>query len=309
MEREPASLVRTVLLSSSEVRPGSLMGMRLVPKRLAASVGAWALLDAAAAAATESTERVGTLVGTDASSARLEANGSWSEAASTLPAAADDPKMNLMGDISLDAALAGGDPVSPLPLVGGDPARPLPLVEVFPGAFFGRAKALVKLFKGLFTGLGSDTTGEGGWPAFEEGVSGLEGVSKGAASATRGVGDQFIGLPTGVPGVGCSNGSTSARVAGLARTGPGVVGSLRTAPTEESVGTGAGLLIGVAAGGRKGRPLPRPPIKALILGCLGGLPDFLERGVGADSAVASPRDGRLGMLAAAGIAVGWALCA
>jgi len=38
MEREPASLVSTALLSSSELRPGLLMGMRLVPKRLGASV-------------------------------------------------------------------------------------------------------------------------------------------------------------------------------------------------------------------------------------------------------------------------------
>jgi len=320
MEPEPASLVSTAFLSSSDVRSGFLMGMRLVPKRLGASVGARALLDAAAAAAAEFTEWVGTAIGTDASSARLEANGSWSEAASTLPAAVDDPKMNLLGDISLDAALAGGDPVSPLPLVGVDPARPLPLVEVFPEAVFGRAKALVKLFKGLFTGLGSDTTDEGIWSAFEGGESALTGVPKGTASAwvevpkgtasaTRGVGDQFMGLPTGVPGVGCSDGSTSAWAEGLARTGPGVVGSLMTASTEEPVGTGAGLLIGVTGGGRMDWPLPLPPIRALILGCLGGLPEFLEMGVGANSAVASPEDSRLGMLAAAGTALGWMLCA
>jgi len=320
MEREPASLVSTALLSSSDVRPGFLMGMRPVPKRLDASVGDWALLAAAAAEVPESTEWASVVVGTDASSARLEANGSWSEAASTLPAAVDDPKMNLLGDISLDAALAGGDPVSPLPLVGVDPARPLPLVEVFPEAVFGRAKALVKLFKGLFTGLGSDTTDEGIWSAFEGGESALTGVPKGTASAwvevpkgtasaTRGVGDQFMGLPTGVPGVGCSDGSTSAWAEGLARTGPGVVGSLMTASTEEPVGTGAGLLIGVTGGGRMDWPLPLPPIRALILGCLGGLPEFLEMGVGANSAVASPEDSRLGMLAAAGTALGWMLCA
>ena len=133
-------------------------------------------------------------------------------------------------------------------------------------------------------------------------------MPKGAASATRGVGDQFIGLPTGVPGVGCSDGSTSARVEGLPRTGPGVIGSPMTAPTEEPVGAGAGVLIGVTVGGWRGRPLPRPATRALILGCLGGLPDFLELGVGATSAVASPRDGRPGMLAAAGIALGWTMC-
>ena len=204
MGREPASLVGTAVLSSSDVRPGFLMGMRLVPKRLlmrfvgegisayraesaggssawlgalgrliGASVSDWALLGAVTTAALESTERACASSGTDASSARLEAHGSWSEAASILPAAVDDPNMNLMGDFSsLEAALAGGDP-----------ARPLPLVEVFPGALFGRVKALVRLFKGLFTGLGSDTMGEGIWPAFEGGLSTLEGVPKGADSA------------------------------------------------------------------------------------------------------------------------------
>ncbi len=245
------------------------------------------------------------MVGTDASSAGLKANGSWSEAASTLLADVDEPKMNFMGDSSLDTALAGGDP-----------ARPLPLVGVFPGAFFVRVKALLRLCKGLFTRLGSEAVGAGVLPAFEGGFDALDGVpedaasalvemSKGAASATRGVGDQFMGLPTGVPGVGCSDGSTSAWAAGLAGTGPGVVGSLMTASTEEPFGTGAGLLIGVA-GGRRGWPLPRPPIRTLILGCLGGLQEFLELGVAPTSAVASPKGGRLGMLAAA---LGWTLCA
>jgi len=87
MERELASLVSTALLSSSDVRSGFLMGMRLVPNRLlmrfvgeetstyeaesavgspawlealgrlvGASVDGWALLDTAATAAAESTE-------------------------------------------------------------------------------------------------------------------------------------------------------------------------------------------------------------------------------------------------------------